>query len=140
MGRARVGLIVGVVVATALVASQAGASQGGAAAASRAPAVRIGGPRKLHARRILRFPIFVSADSFVKVRGKLRLPGHNPSVHAGGIIRRGHPRSAKFILNGAARRNLKAHFRGASLKIVVTARNLATKVRHRDRRIFRFKR
>ena len=84
----RLGCIVAVVAATSLLASQAAAS-GGGAVASRAPAVRIGGPHKLHARRILKFPIFVSADSFVKVRGKLRLPGPEPAGRLGGTIRQG---------------------------------------------------
>jgi hypothetical protein len=140
LGRARVGLIVGAVAATMLVASHAGASQGGGAAASRAPAVRIGGPHKLHARRILKFPVFVSADSFVKVRGKLRLPGPNLPVHLGGTIRQGHPKQVKLTLNGPAKRDLKDQFRVASLKIVVTARNLESGVRHVARKTFRFKR
>jgi hypothetical protein len=129
-----------VVAATTLVASQAGASQSEGAEASRAPAVRIGGPHKLHARRILKFPIFVSADSFVKVRGKLRLPGPNLGVHLGGTIRKGHPKQVKLTLNGPAKRDLKAHYRVASLKIVVTARNLDNGVRRVDRKTFRFKR
>ena len=138
MKRVGVGLIVAAVAAS-LVASQAAAS-GGGAAASRAPAVRIGGPHKLHARRILKFPIFVSADSFVKVRGRLRLPGPNLPVHLGGTIRQGHPKQVKLTLNGPARRDLKDSFRVSSLRIVVTARNLATNVRHRARKTFRFKR
>jgi hypothetical protein len=129
-----------VVAATMLVASQAGASQSEGAAASRAPAVRIGGPHKLHARRILKFPIFVSADSYVKVRGKLRLPGPNLPVHLGGTIRKGHPKQVKLTLNGPAKRDLKAHYRSASLKIVVTARNLDNGVRRVDRKTFQFKR
>ena len=34
----------------------------------------------------------------------------------------------------------RTHYRVSSLKIVVTARNLDTGVRHRDRKTFRFKR
>jgi hypothetical protein len=126
--------------ATTLVAGQAGASQGGSAVASRAPAVRIGGPHKLHARRILKFPIFVSADSYVKVRGKLRLPGPNLPVRLGGIIRQGHPKQVKLTLNGPARRDLKDHFKVASLKILVSARNLENGRRHFARKTFGFKR
>ena len=110
MKRAGVGLIVAAVAAS-LVASQAAAS-GGGAVASRAPAVRIGGPHKLHARRILKFPIFVSADSFVKVRGRLRLPGPNLPVHLGGTIRQGHPKQVKLTLNGPAKRDLKDQLQG----------------------------
>jgi hypothetical protein len=136
--RASVGLIVAVIVASAAVASQAIASRG--AGASAAPAVRIGGPHKLHARRILKFPIFVSADSFVKVRGKLRLPGPNLPVRLSGTIRQGHPKQVKLTLNGPARRDLKANFRVSSMKIVVRARNLATNITHVARKTFRFKR
>ncbi len=131
-------MFIAVVAAMSIVAGQAAAS--GGAGASAAPAVRIGGPHRLHARRILKFPVFVSADSFVKVRGKLRLPGPNLPVHLGGTIRQGHPKQVKLTLNGPARRNLKESFRSSSLKILVTARNLVTNIRHRDRKTFRFKR
>jgi hypothetical protein len=123
---------------TMVLAAPAGA--GSVAGTSARPAVRIGGPHRLHARRILKFPVFVSADSFVKVTGKLRLPGPNLPVRLSGIIRRGHPKQVKLTLNGPANRALKDSFRVSSLKIVVRARNLETNVRHTDRKTFRFRR
>ncbi len=138
MRRTRVGLVVGVAATMAVLAGPAAASPD--AGASAGPAVRIGGPHKLHARRILKFPVFVSADSFVKVTGKLRLPGPNLPVRVSGTIRKGHPKQVKLTLNGPARRDLKDGFRVSSLKVVVRARNLLTNVRHTARKTFRFKR
>ena len=140
MWRARAGMGVAVGATVPVDANLAAARRGARAGARAGPAVRIGGPHKLHARRILKFPIFVSADSFVKVRGKLRLPGPNLPVHLGGTIRQGHPKQVKLTLNGPAKRDLKANYRVSSLKVVVTARNLLTNIRHRDRKTFRFKR
>ncbi|MFN8160656.1 MAG: hypothetical protein U0R52_06390 [Solirubrobacterales bacterium] len=133
----RAAVIVSVAALAAAGASEAVAKRGAAASAP-AP-VKIGGPRKLRAAKVLTFPIFVSADSFVKVRGTLRLPGPNLRVQLGGVIRQGQPREVKLTLNSVARDDLKANFRVSSLKIVASARNLDTGVRHTARKTFRFK-
>ena len=118
--------------------AQAAARDG--ADVSAGPPVRIGGPNKLKAAKVLKFPIFVSADSFVKVQGKLRLPGPNIPVSLSGTIRQGHPKVVKLTLNGPAKNNLKANYKVSSLKIIVTARNLLTNIKHRARKTFAFKR
>ncbi len=121
-----------------LAVGQAAARTG--ADASAGPPVRIGGPLKLRAAKVLEFPIFVSADSFVKIQGKLRFPGPDLRVNLSGTILQGQPRAVKLTLNGAARDELKADFRVSSLKVIATARNLATNVKHTARKTFGFKR
>jgi hypothetical protein len=135
---ARVGLIVFAFATMSVAAGQAAAS--GGADASAGPPVRIGGPHKLKAAKVLEFPIFVSADSLVKVQGALRLPGPNIGVNVSGTILQGHPREVKLTLNGPAKNNLKTNYKVSSLKIIVTARNLLTNIKHTARKTFRFKR
>lgn len=137
MRRTTVALIVAAVAMLSLAAAQAGARDG--AGASAAPPVRIGGPNKLKAAKVLQFPLYVSADSFVKIGGVLRLPGPNIPVNLSGTILQGHPKVVKLTLNGPARDDLKANFRVSSLKITVTARNLVTSIKHTARKTFGFK-
>lgn len=131
MKRSRVGLVLVVVVALSLVTAEAGARVG--------PPVKIGGPNKLKAVKVLSFPVFVSADSFVKVRGALRLPGPNLPVNLSGQINQGRPKEVRLTLNGSAKADLQAAYKASSLKIIVTARNLLTNIKHTARKTFGFK-
>jgi hypothetical protein len=133
------------VVVIAALAAAAAPSAGGVASQPNATVssgfVHIGGPNRLHARKMLKVPVTCSVDCNIRARFTLVLPGPNvgPQVVTGTL----HPgiRKALFItLNGPALQALKDNIGRSKLKVRVHATDQATGATASDFKIFRFKR
>ena len=128
-------LLIALVAALLLVAVGTGPT----ASAGTQPLVRIGGPAKLQAARVLQFPIYCSAPCFVKVTARLVWPGADLVSTVSTTIQPGRPKIDRLTLNGPATAHLKENYRQSHLRVIARARNLDTNAKQNDQRTFGFK-
>jgi hypothetical protein len=125
-------------IAMALLVPLPGSAAGAEGVMSGAPLVKIGGPAKLKAARVLEFPVYCSRPCFVKVTVKLLLPGPNLVLTDATTIQPGRPKVDRLKLNRPATVALKENYREARLEVIARARNLETGARAVARRTFKF--
>ena len=133
-----ISLALGLLLALLPVAAEGVATSSGATAS--AGFVRIGGPDRLPARRILRVPLRCSLVCRITTRAVLVLPGPNlaPPISTT-TISPGNPKDLVLTLNGPATRTLKQNVPLARLKVRAHAVNPASGAVADAFRVFRFK-